>query len=43
MDYENLKRATPVCFHCSQSKKARALKNKYDIFEEILGTIRDTQ
>ena len=35
LDYENLRRAKPVCFKCGQSTKAKAERAKFDQLNEL--------
>ncbi len=39
MDYENLRRANPVCFHCSGTKKAAAVRGKFEVLDELFGDL----
>ncbi len=36
MDSENLKRSNPVCFKCANTKKARELRSKHTVLQELL-------
>lgn len=36
MDPENLKRANPCCFKCANTKKAKELREKHSVLDELL-------
>lgn len=37
MDYENARRANPVCFKCCKSKRSAAIREKSELFEDLFG------
>ncbi len=39
MDYENLRRAEPVCFKCSNTKRAAAVRGKFEVLDELFGDL----
>jgi ribosomal protein S27AE len=36
MDSENMKRANPVCFKCANTKKAKELRSKHTVLQELI-------